>query len=179
MGKGKSWTKEEEQILINTYHMYTDVELSDIFGVSVVAVKSKRQKLQIYRTVKKEELPEGMKRCCKCKDIRPIDCFNKNKSRPDGLEDSCRECGRDYLAEKEAKKIADSIAKKEEDKLEKYYNKHKNKIMVCKNCGRENTIDDYFLYVNKPSYTVQKKCKNCHKKYKEKTLINRALKNGY
>jgi hypothetical protein len=40
--------------------------------------------------------PDGTKRCSICKDIKDIEEFSKNKSRPDGLHSNCKECQRKY-----------------------------------------------------------------------------------
>lgn len=47
-----------------------------------------------------------MKKCTKCKEMKDLDQFNKNKSRSDGLGNTCRECmkvvrTKYYLANKE------------------------------------------------------------------------------
>ena len=36
------------------------------------------------------------KQCAKCKEIKPTNKFNKNKSRPDGLQRHCRQCAKKY-----------------------------------------------------------------------------------
>ena len=51
-------------------------------------------------------VPIGFKRCCTCKEIIPITCFNKSRSREDGLKQSCRECQK-----KEKKKYRDKLKK--------------------------------------------------------------------
>lgn len=38
--------------------------------------------------------PTG-KRCRKCGEVKSLESFNRNRSRPDGLADWCRECGRE------------------------------------------------------------------------------------
>ena len=40
----------------------------------------------------KEELPEGFKRCCKCKQVKPITEFGKLSKAKDGLKYDCKEC---------------------------------------------------------------------------------------
>lgn len=32
------------------------------------------------------------KKCCRCRETKPADCFNKNAARADGLQDQCRAC---------------------------------------------------------------------------------------
>jgi len=49
-----------------------------------------------------EELPEGMKKCSKCKEVKPISMFGKLSKAKDGLRYSCSECRRqEYLANRE------------------------------------------------------------------------------
>jgi hypothetical protein len=40
----------------------------------------------------KEKLPEGFKRCWACKEVLPIEAFNRDRNRKDGHEAACREC---------------------------------------------------------------------------------------
>jgi hypothetical protein len=39
-----------------------------------------------------EPIPEGMKRCCHCKQILPVSEFNKAAGAKDGLQSACRSC---------------------------------------------------------------------------------------
>jgi hypothetical protein len=41
----------------------------------------------------------GKKQCSKCKRIKLRSCFTKNKSTPDGLDYSCKECKREFERE--------------------------------------------------------------------------------
>ena len=38
------------------------------------------------------DIPDGFKRCGKCKDTKSIDSFNKDKSRKDGFRNNCKTC---------------------------------------------------------------------------------------
>lgn len=44
-----------------------------------------------------------VKRCYKCKQIKPVSEFNKNKNKPDGYGSACRNCMTDYMASIEGK----------------------------------------------------------------------------
>jgi len=44
------------------------------------------------------------KRCSACQDVKTLDDFDRNRSRPDGFDNLCRSCRKDYRAElKQAK----------------------------------------------------------------------------
>lgn len=76
------------------------------------------------------------KYCSKCKTEKSVSEFNKNRSRKDGLQSSCRECKKKYCK--------DHYNKNKEYYLEKnrrcrersieWYNEFK-KTLECKECG--------------------------------------------
>lgn len=37
-----------------------------------------------------------MKRCYRCKEVKPVSEFNKNRSKKDGLQGECRVCKKVY-----------------------------------------------------------------------------------
>ena len=39
------------------------------------------------------------KRCSRCQDVKLLDAFDRNRSRPDGFDHFCRECRKLYRAE--------------------------------------------------------------------------------
>src|SRR6266700_1330543 len=41
----------------------------------------------------------AMKRCCKCKLVKPLGHFSKDQSRPDGRQTICKACNKVYRAE--------------------------------------------------------------------------------
>lgn len=40
----------------------------------------------------------GIKRCCRCREWKRLDQFGPSNSRPDGFDNKCRPCVREYLA---------------------------------------------------------------------------------
>lgn len=42
----------------------------------------------------KADFEKGTKVCSKCKRELPIEMFNKNRTRSDGVSDQCRECSK-------------------------------------------------------------------------------------
>jgi len=71
-----------------------------------------------------------MKTCSKCKEIKDISEFHKNKQSKDGLKSSCKECSKKFLIENKEKI---SIQKKEYYLKNKDYINNRNKIYNNKN----------------------------------------------
>lgn len=58
--------------------------------------RNKRRMERYYKENPKEALPEGMKRCSKCKEVKPMteQYFGKLSKSSDGFKYSCKECRR-------------------------------------------------------------------------------------
>lgn len=81
----------------------------------------------IARRNKPKETP-GLKKCCVCKLIKPIDCFYTNNRAKDGHSSKCKDCQRDYnvdYCQKNQFPLLDISSK------------------VCKGCGQEKPIADF------------------------------------
>jgi hypothetical protein len=77
-----------------------------------------------------------MKKCCRCKEFKSLDCFTKNKTTKDGFMKACRECrNSDYRKyHKEHPKVAKNRLKRWNDapenkgkaceRVKRYYRKH-------------------------------------------------------
>ncbi len=108
-----------------------------------------------------------MKQCCRCKELKSIDEFGKNKSELDGLQDACKKCRKEYYHQpyikskhlqrcKEYKKteigkvtIKKSVAKRRDDNPDWYRatnavnnavrdgNLAKVSSLTCKKCNRK------------------------------------------
>ena len=76
--------------------------------------KSKKNMENYYKRNPKEEIPEGYKKCARCKELKPktTEYFNKQSKTKDGFHYSCKDCRRkhEYLANRK-------VARKEQTKI--------------------------------------------------------------
>lgn len=79
-----------------------------------------------------------MKTCCKCKQSLPLNSFNKNRARRDGLAGMCRECWKFYykndyyLRGNEKTRLSE---KSKREKAEKRQLISSSKDIECMDCG--------------------------------------------
>lgn len=77
-----------------------------------------------------------MKQCCRCKDIKPLDQFAKNKRHLDGLQKYCKACHKDsnarYFQENKEKFRSLNAAQRRDkaQKLQEY-----KQTLSCSSCG--------------------------------------------
>lgn len=119
--------------------------------------KAKEKRIPNPKRVEKKELAEkGLKRCCKCKEIKNYKEFNRSSKRLDGYYPVCKEC----------------TSKKSKNKTEKQRNKsNKNSKLHRKNCTEVNKNKS-----DEEIFSGSKKC-SCCKKEKEKTNFFRKNNN--
>lgn len=88
---GKKFTEEEIEFIKEAYESGDSIK-----DISIAMERSKHSIEHIIRNNKfkrrEEEIPEGYKRCSRCREIKPIDNFYKKKSSKDGLHCYCKEC---------------------------------------------------------------------------------------
>ena len=93
------------------------------------------------------------KKCYKCNKTLPIDSFHKNKSRPDGLTDECKECikiiGKKRYSENRLIRISQAT--------ERYY-KNKDRISIIRKESYKDNISSWSIVI--PEITV---CMICTK----------------
>lgn len=66
-----------------------------------------------------------MKKCCKCKNIKSLSDFYKDKNKKDGYRYNCKTCS---SRNREHKKLYDlEYRRKNKEKIKEYYKKHYNK----------------------------------------------------
>lgn len=74
-----------------------------------------------------------VKNCYKCKTKKTVDCFNKNKSKPDGLKSECKEC------QKAINKVINKFIP--DDRWQKLYNKQHGLCAICKKQTKKLKVD--------------------------------------
>jgi hypothetical protein len=144
----------------------------------------------------------GNKICCTCKIKKPIDLFNKNKSRKDGYNPSCRECSllsskkwvndnreknnehkKKYRDKDENKEIA-KVYKKEysennkqiiKEKSKFYYENNKEKYLEYTKEYRKNNLDKVKNNINKWKKENKEKDYKRYDNYRKNRLLNDPL----
>jgi hypothetical protein len=110
------------------------------------------------------------KLCTKCDKEKPVDEFNKNKARKDGLATMCRQCWKAYYktyyeSGKEKKRLA-TQRKTNRESVKAYIQAAKN--VPCADCG--NSYPSYvmdFDHLGDKSFTISQKIGYSLKKIKE------------
>lgn len=102
---------------------------------------------------KAEPAPEKTKKCRTCGRELPLSEYYERRDSKDGLESSCKECRIKDAAEKCQRRRETRAAKRP---LPEQVN-HK----VCKHCGRDLPLSEYYMKDGKPNWI----CKECTKAY--------------
>lgn len=85
------------------------------------------------------------KQCCRCKEIKPLDLFNKSKNRKDGHTSACKECRNNPYNRVKCKKCKRKLEEKD------FYKNH----AICKDCYNKKT--------NRKRKHLGKPCTKCGK----------------
>jgi len=135
-----------------------------------------------------------MKKCSKCKELKPFEDFNKNKSKKDGLNTYCKDCNKSYnkkhyIDNKESYFKSSKVTKK---RNREFINEYKNDLK-CSLCPERHNACLDFHHENDDKemdiasmvsggYSIERiekeikkcivVCSNCHRKihYKNKLL---------
>lgn len=106
----------------------------------------KQCKKELYEKTrqKKESIPEGYKKCGKCKQIKPVSEFNKSSAY--GYQSYCKQC------------------KKDKYNSTKNYEPQQIGTKLCSSCGKEKYINEFSI--NRKSIDGRSsRCKECISKY--------------
>lgn len=88
----KRYSEEEIEFVREAYERGDSLkEISIALDRTISSVKSICSKCKIYRK-NKIVVPEGKKRCPRCKEIKSIESFGKDKNSKDGHDCYCRTC---------------------------------------------------------------------------------------
>ena len=152
----KKWTDEEVQFLKFAYPNkdFLTREIANELGRSELAIKSKAIKLGLK--IYKEELQSGVRRCCKCKTILPLESFYASKKGKYGYGYMCKEC------EKERKSV----------------NKESILGKKCVRCGENKPIYK-FDKIKRNSDGYNGTCKSCRKEIRDRSKIKKLKERGW
>ena len=95
-----------------------------------------------------------IKYCYKCKENKPVEAFNKNKSKKDGLSTECRLCKRQgdkTYYQSNAKQIKQTVAKYRQENPEKvqevkhkWYERNQKHVYIKSQAWRKENLDSYY-----------------------------------
>jgi 5-methylcytosine-specific restriction endonuclease McrA len=68
-----------------------------------------------------------MKKCSKCGIEKAFNCFNKDKSKKDGLRPQCKDCRKEYREQNKEK--AKDFYEANKDKIKDYYKQNKDRLL--------------------------------------------------
>lgn len=98
-------------------------------------------------------VPEGMKRCTKCGEVKPVSEFSRNKSNKDGLEWWCKSC-----RAKNKRKYYEQNRSKVAEYKRKYYEQNADKVSDACHKYRERNLEKdaerkrkYYACIKRPS----------------------------
>ena len=143
----KVWTKEEADLLLKIYTLYTNEELAEMFDCKVSAINTKRTSLGIgikqLEAEANKDVPEGHRKCRECGEILPLEDFyilsRKNPER--GRMKACKKCAN---ASKSKERAEEKLIAKDNCTCDiivknKFYepNKRGNKTHHCVKCGKQ------------------------------------------
>ena len=105
------------------------------------------------------------KRCCRCKEIKDVKEFYKDKYTKTGYKLTCKKCDKDYVS----KKIANNVKLRKEDNYIPITDKK------CSICGKVRDIKYFFTRtVNEDGFDT--KCKICINTYNKKNFERMSLR---
>jgi hypothetical protein len=79
-----------------------------------------------------------MKKCSRCKQVKQLGEFGKNSARKDGLQNSCRECQRNYTRNhyRKNKQYYKDKAKQYREDVREWFRQWK-RTLKCEQCGED------------------------------------------
>jgi len=84
------YTEEEVKFLVDNYPRHGTRYCSTKLDIPLLKIEAKVHRMGLIRDT--DNIPEGRKRCCKCRNIREIKDFHKNSNSKDGLVKECKIC---------------------------------------------------------------------------------------
>lgn len=159
------WTIDELDHLEKYYKIKSDETLAGELKRTISNVRFTRLKYGFKRQGQtfNENVPEGKKWCWFCKEFHDKTEFNKNKRKPNGLQDECKRAVKTMALKRKANKNKKQIKVKEK---------------TCKKCNILKPIEEFVKNVStEDGYT--NKCKEClNEQLEKKYILNEGENNN-
>ena len=156
----KKWTDEEIQFLKFAYPNkdITTRDICEVLGRNIDTIHKKASEMKLRKY--KEVLPNGLKRCRRCKTIFTLEMFPGKKNK----HDWCKECHKEYKEEYK-KKVKSTEVKSTEVKKCPRCNELKSILNFNKNKARYDGLEQY--------------CSSCFKAIREENRIKKLKERGW
>lgn len=111
------------------------------------------------------------KQCCTCREVKPIECFTKNRSRKDGYSEMCKVCKQRFCSEYEAKN-------KEKVKLKQdnYRAKNREKLRMSGREYRQQNIEKVKESNRRYGRDNKEKIKEISRKYYQQEHVKERMR---
>ena len=171
-----------DELILERYIEEDVLTLSIELGISETNLRVRASRLGIKKGSISNRIVDGnYKKCSRCKCVKALECFRRDKYQPSGYDYNCIEC------REESKKIKEMDIEERRALYNDYdparvdmsFNKgnKQNKIierngvqyLKCKSCNQYLTLD-YFHKDKKASHGHKNYCKHCIKRKKEGLL---------
>lgn len=129
----------------------------------------RRRKMSLEKRQYIEQLEylkdNNLRKCYKCKEIKPLEEFTKNRKRPQGYQCLCKECQHKYYKEWYKKNGRNRNKKAQKAEWEVNKAKKNGTLIVpekCELCGKSGDIRAHHPNYNKPLEIIWV-CRSCHR----------------
>jgi len=176
MKQYKKWTQKDEIILRKIYNKYSTKEVAIILNRSITAIHQKVLRLNIQK-YQKDYCVDTHKKCSKCKNVKKISEFRKDKTRPDGYQYVCKQCNIPYYKQYHINN-KNEICKKNKQyylankilinkKAKQYHKKNRNK--------NNKRTREYYVTHKKETRTTKRK----YERYETPLKVEKTYKDRY
>ena len=166
----KKWTEEEIQFLRFAYPNkdITTRDICEVLGRNIDTIHKKASEMKLRKY--KEVLPNGLKRCRRCKTIFTLEMFPGKKNK----HDWCKECHKEYKEEYK-KKVKSTEVKSTEVKSTEVKS---TEVKKCPRCNELKSILNFNK--NKARHDgLEQYCSSCFKAIREENRIKKLKERGW
>ena len=170
----KKWTDEEIQFLKFAYPNkdFTVNEIAEVLKRNKSSISTKANSLGL--SVYKESIPEGYKKCSRCKNILPLSFFTKRGDYKHRYRSWCRECRK---IEYKEYKVTNPVPTNSVPTNSVPTNSVPTSKQ-CRDCNEIKSISEFYKNKNnKDKY--DNFCKKCSNIRKEKSMLKKLQERGW
>ena len=162
----KKWTDEEIQFLKFAYpnKEFTTRDICEALGRNINTIHKKASKMKLRKY--KEVLPNGLKRCTKCKTVFTLEMFPGKISK----HEWCKACHKEYKEKAKNTEVRNTEVRNTEVR--------NTEVKKCPKCNKVKNVLDFNK--NKSRYDgLEQYCSSCSRAIKEEYRIKKLKERGW